>query len=391
MARLAIVNEADGDETRVALTPDAIRRLERRGLAVAIEAGSGVAAGYADSEYEEAGAAVCSNADEALRGADVAAFVLTPTAAHRAAMDAGTLVFGMFKPLTDFDQVIACGDARLMTLSYDFVPRISRAQGVDVLSAMANLAGYKAVLLGAAHLPRMVPMMMTAAGTIRASKVFVIGAGVAGLQAIATAKRLGAIVDAYDVRSTVKEQIESLGGKFVEFEVAAKEGEGGYAGAQSESEQESQRRQMKAVVAQAQLVVTTAAIPGRPAPKLIDESMVQAMQPGSVIVDLAAESGGNCTLCQPGETIVAHGVSIIGHRNLARTIPFHASQMLGKIVTGLVEMVVTKDGVVEAPLDDEIIGAMTITRAGNIVAPRVREAMGLGPLSEEPVSEEAAT
>lgn len=391
MTSLAILNEAVNGETRVCLTPDVLKRLDRRGISVSIEAGAGVKAGYPDEAYAQAGARECPDRAQALGDAQLVACIGAPSEETLTSAGSSAIVLGMYHALTNPDLVNQCAAAGITAMSYDLVPRISRAQSVDVLSAMASLAGYKAVLLGASHLTRLLPMMMTAAGTMRASKVFIIGAGVAGLQAIATAKRLGAIVDAYDLRPTVKEQIESLGAKFVEFDVAKTEGQGGYAGAQSVAEQESQRQQMGAVVAESQLVITTAAVPGKAAPKLIDESMVQAMEPGSVIVDLAAQSGGNCTLTTPGEITTVNGVTIIGLTDLATTMPYHASQMLGRIVVGLVEMVVDKEGAVSVPLDDDIVGGMTVTHGGEIVSARVREAMGLPEAAKVEQTQGAAT
>ncbi len=376
MVTLGIPNESNSGETRVALTPDAVKRLERVGVKVVIESGAGGAAGFPDGHY--AGATIAADAGEVWSACDVVAMVGAPTAEQVAGMKRGAVLVGMLDPLRDEELIRACAQAGVTALAYELVPRITRAQAVDVLSAMASLAGYKAVLLAAVHLPRQFPMMMTAAGTIRASTVFVIGAGVAGLQAIATAKRLGAVVQAYDLRPAVKEQVESLGARFVEFQIEKKEGEGGYAAAQSESEQEQQRRQMHAVIAGADAVITTAAVPGRPAPKLIDENMVRAMAKGSVIVDLAAETGGNCTLTAPGSVVVEHGVTIVGLTGLAATIPYHASQMLSRILTTLLGMIADKKGNLALNLNDEVVAGMAVTHEGEIVSPRVREALGLG-------------
>ncbi len=375
MVTLGIPNESNSGETRVALTPDAVKRLERVGVKVVIESGAGEAAGFPDAHY--AGATIASDPGEVWSACDIVAMVGNPTAEQAASMKRGSVLIGMLNPLRDEALINACARAGVTALAYELVPRITRAQAVDVLSAMASLAGYKAVLLAAVHLPRQLPMMMTAAGTIRASTVFVIGAGVAGLQAIATAKRLGAVVQAYDLRPAVKEQVESLGARFVEFQIEKKEGEGGYAAAQSESEQEQQRRQMHAVIAGADAVITTAAVPGRPAPKLIDEDMVRAMAKGSVIVDLAAETGGNCTLTSPGNIVVEHGVTIIGLTGLGATIPYHASQMLSRILTTLLGMIADKKGNLALKFEDEVVAAMAATHDGEIVSPRVREALGL--------------
>jgi len=378
LATLGIPNESNSGETRVALTPDAVKRLDRVGVKVVIEAGAGEAAGFPDGHY--AGATITSDAAQVWGESDIIALVGAPTAEQIANMKRNAILIGMLNPLRDEAMVNACAHAGVTAMSYELVPRISRAQAVDVLSAMGSLAGYKAVLLAASHLPRQLPMMMTAAGTIRASTVFIIGAGVAGLQAIATAKRLGAIVQAYDLRPAVKEQVESLGARFVEFQIEKREGAGGYAAAQSESEQEQQRRQMHAVIAGVDAVITTAAIPGRPAPKLIDDDMVRAMARGSVIVDLAAETGGNCTLTSPGHIITVHGVTIIGLTGLAATIPFHASQMLSRILTTLLGMIADKKGEITLNFEDEVVAGMTATHDGEVHSPRVREALGLGEL-----------
>ncbi len=375
MATLGIPNESQFGESRVALTPDAMKRLTRVGVKVMLESGAGVAAGFNDKEYE--GASICSDSNELWSTCDLIALVGAPAAADVERMKRGAVLIGLLAPLQNVDLVKVCAGAGVTALAYELVPRITRAQAVDVLSAMSSLAGYKAVLLGATHLPRQFPMMMTAAGTIRPSTVFVIGAGIAGLQAIATAKRLGAIVQAYDLRPAVKEQVESLGARFVEFQIQKKEGEGGYAAAQSESEQQQQRQQMCAIVVGADVVITTAAIPGRAAPKLIDEDMVRGMNRGSVIVDLAAETGGNCTLTVPGEIVTRHEVTIIGLTNLAATIPYHASQMLSRILTTLLGTIVDKQGNPALNFEDEVVAAMTVTHQGEVVSPRVRQAMGL--------------
>lgn len=375
MVTLGIPNESQTGERRVALTPDAMKRLSRVGINVMIESGAGVAAGFEDKAYE--GASVSSDPNELWSTCDIIGMVGAPAAADVERMKRGAVLIGLLAPLQNVELVNVCASAGVTAMAYELVPRITRAQAVDVLSAMSSLAGYKAVLLAATHLPRQFPMMMTAAGTINASKVFIIGAGVAGLQAIATAKRLGAVVEAYDLRPAVKEQVESLGARFIEFQIEKKEGEGGYAAAQSESEQEQQRKQMHAVVIGADVVITTAAIPGRPAPKLIDEDMVRGMNSGSVIVDLASETGGNCTLTQPGKVITAHGVTIIGLTGLPATIPYHGSQMLSRILTTLLGTIADKQGNLALDFEDEVVSGMTVTHEGEIVSPRVRQAMGL--------------
>ncbi len=387
MITLGIPNESRSGDQRVALTPDAMKRLSRAGIKVLLESGAGLEAGFDDRTYE--GAALTSDANELWSTSDVVAMVGAPAPTDIERMKRGAVLIGMLAPLQNPEIVNACVSAGVTAMAYELVPRITRAQAVDVLSAMSSLAGYKGVLLAATHLPRQFPMMMTAAGTINASKVFIIGAGVAGLQAIATAKRLGAIVEAYDLRPSVKEQVESLGARFIEFQIEKKEGQGGYAAAQSESEQRQQREQMHNVVIGADVVITTAAVPGRPAPKLIDEDMVRGMNRGSVIVDLAAETGGNCILTEPGRIVTKHHVTIIGLTGLPATIPYHASQMLSRILTTLLGTIADKQGNLTLNFEDEVVAGMTVTHEGEIVSPRVRQALGLS--TEATVTQGAAT
>jgi len=267
-------------------------------------------------------------------------------------------------------------EKKVSVLSLEAVPRTTRAQAIDALTAMGNLAGYKAALLGAEHSVKLFPMMMTAAGTLQPAKAFIIGAGVAGLQAIATCKRLGARVEAYDVRPAVKEQVESLGATFVEFDLKSAEGEGGYAREQTAEEQEAQKQAMAKVIAESDVVITTAAIPGRPAPKLVDDRMVKGMHPGSVIVDMAAETGGNCTMTVPGEIVKKENVTIVGLKNLPGTIPFHASQTYGRIVQTLMSWIV-KEKKIALDFEDEIVSAVTVIHQGEVRWDGLKEAMGV--------------
>jgi len=292
-------------------------------------------------------------------------------------MREGQVIVGTCEPLTSLAETRALADKGVTLLSLELMPRITRAQSMDVLSSMATIAGYKAVLLGADALPRIFPMLMTAAGTVAAARVFVVGAGVAGLQAIATAKRLGAVVEAYDVRPAVKEQVQSLGGKFVELELEtdASEDAGGYAKELGEDFYRKQREMMLQVVANSDVVITTAAIPGKKAPILVTSEMVAGMRPGSVVVDLAAERGGNCELTRPGETVVVDGVTVIGPLNLASAIPYHASQMFAKNVSTYLQHLVS-DGALTLDTDDEITAGTLVTRNGEIVHPTVLERMG---------------
>jgi len=290
----------------------------------------------------------------------------------------GQTLFGNFEPLTAGDQVKAIAGRKVTLFAMELIPRISRAQSMDVLSSMATIAGYKAVLLAANQLPKMLPMMMTAAGTLKPAKVFVIGAGVAGLQAAASAKRLGAQVEAYDVRAEVKEQVESVGAKFIEFNLDTGDAQdaGGYAKALGEEFYKKQREMMGQVIAENDVVITTAAVPGKKAPILITAEMVRGMAAGSVIVDLAAERGGNCELTQPGQNIDVDGVTVMGPENIPATVPYHASQMYAKNVANLI-VHLTKDGKLEFDHDDEIVRETTVCHAGEITHKRVRESLGM--------------
>ena len=289
----------------------------------------------------------------------------------------GQIVIGFGEPLTAFGENTALAERGVSFLSMELVPRITRAQAMDALSSMASIAGYEAVLIGASVLPKLFPMMMTAAGTITPAKVLILGAGVAGLQAIATAKRLGAVVSAYDVRSAVKEQIESLGAKFVVLDIESAEGQGGYAKAMDEAYYKRQRALLAVVLKEQDVVITTAAVPGRKAPILITTEMAEAMAPGSVIVDIAAERGGNCELTQAGKTVMHNGISIVGAVHLPSRAPFHASQMYATNVVNLFKLMVNKEGVLKLDLEDEIIRESLVTHGGRVVHAKVAELMGL--------------
>ena len=376
---VGVPKETFPGERRVALVPSALRPLIKAGLEVIVESGAGADAGYPDSVYADKGAKIASSRDEVF-AADIVVQVRGYGAnpeegkADVERLRSGQIVIGTFEPLTSIPAAkeVAAKGATLFAM--ELIPRITRAQSMDVLSSMATIAGYKAVLLAADNLPKMFPMMMTAAGTISPAKVFVVGAGVAGLQAIASAKRQGAIVEAYDVRPAVKEQIESLGGKFLELELEASDAEdkGGYAKAMGEEFYRKQREMMTKVVAENDVVITTAAVPGKKAPILITAEMVRGMNPGSVIVDLAAERGGNCELTRAGETVVENGVTIIGPLNIPTTLPFHASQMYAKnVATFLAHLV--KEGKVELNMEDEITRDTMVCRDGELVNPAMRE------------------
>ncbi|HXV75032.1 MAG TPA: Re/Si-specific NAD(P)(+) transhydrogenase subunit alpha [Candidatus Polarisedimenticolaceae bacterium] len=379
-----VVKETFPGERRVAVTPHVLPQLAKAGVELLVESGAGLDAGFPDSVYGEKGAKVVAARSAVFERADailqVRGYGANPErgAADLESMRPGLVLIGAFEPLTAGEQVKAVAERGVTLFALELVPRITRAQSMDILSSMATIAGYKAVLLAAQQLPKMFPMMMTAAGTVKPAKVFVIGAGVAGLQAIASSRRLGAVVEAYDLRPAVREQVESLGGKFVEMELdtRAAEGAGGYARAMDEEFYRKQRELMTRVVAEQDVVISTAAVPGRQAPVLITEEMVRGMQPGSVIVDLAAERGGNCELTRAGEIVETHGVTIIGPVNLPATVPYHASQMFAKnITTFLLNMV--KDGRLQIDKDDEIVRESLVVRDGEIANPRVREAVGL--------------
>jgi NAD(P) transhydrogenase subunit alpha len=387
--KLGVPKETFPGERRVAIVPGVVPILRKLGIDVLIESGAGESAGFTDAAYREEQATITSRSD--VFAADILAQVRAPGANPSAGLaDIGQLrpgqvVIGFAEPLTEVKsaEAVARRGARLFAM--ELVPRITRAQSMDALSSMATIAGYKAVLMAAATLPRMFPMLNTAAGTVAAARVFVVGAGVAGLQAIATARRLGARVEAYDVRPAVKEQIQSLGARFVEMPLEAGDVQdaGGYARAQDESFYRRQREMMLKTVASTDVVITTAAIPGKRAPILITTEMVAAMPAGSVIVDLAAERGGNCELTRPDETVVSHGVTILGPTNLTSSVPYHASQMYARNVATLVQHLVQRqkgpDGKpTGAPqltisMDDEITRETLVTDHGEIVHARVRQ------------------
>lgn len=375
--KIAVVRESFPGEKRVALTPAAIAPLVKAGHEVLIETGAGEAAGYPDAQYAERGAvltdrATCFASGEVLFQVRAAGANPQAGKADLAAYRAGQVVIAMCDPLGRPEAVAELAARGVTLFALELVPRITRAQSMDVLSSMATVAGYRAVLAAAIHLPRMFPMLMTAAGTISAAKVFIVGAGVAGLQAIATARRLGAVVSAYDVRPAVKEQVQSLGGKFVEMELDTKqaEGKGGYAQELGEDFYRKQRELMARVVADSDVVITTAAIPGKRSPVLVTEEMVKSMASGSVIVDLAAERGGNCELTKPDETVRVHGVTILGPTNLPSEAPYHASQMFAKNLTNFFNNLAPK-GTLNINMDDEIIRETLAAQGGKVVHPRL--------------------
>ena len=367
-------------ERRVALTPAVIPNLTKAGFEIVIESGAGAAAGYPDEQYAEKGAKVVANRAEVFSTAEIITQVLSYGANDvNGAEDLrlfrrGQIVIGFLRPLGSADAVQQVASTGVTSFCVELIPRTTRAQSMDALSSMANLAGYKSVLVAADHLPKILPMMTTAAGTITPSKVLIIGVGVAGLQAIATAKRLGSVVSAYDVRPAVKEQVQSLGARFVELPLETGDAQDarGYARAQDEAFYAKQRQLMGEVIAEHDIVITTAVVPGKKAPVLVTAEMVKGMKPGSVVFDLAAERGGNCQLTESGKTVVKHGVTIIGAVNVANGVPFHASQVYAKnLTTFLLNLV--KEGKVRSESEDDIIRDTLLTRGGEIVNQRVRE------------------
>jgi len=368
--RIAVLRETVLHEHRVALLPDSVKRLAGAGHEVVVEHGAGAHAHFADAAYTEAGATIAASAADACRGAHVVAKVQRPTAGEVALLDTGAALVCLMQPASSAETVEALTARGVTAFALELVPRITRAQSMDVLSSQSTVAGYKAVLLGAAEMPRLLPMLTTAAGTLSPAKAFIIGAGVAGLQAIATARRLGAVVSAFDVRPAAREQVQSLGAAFVAAEVVSEGAEtaGGYARAQTADEQQRTAEAIAAHLRDMDLVITTAQIPGRPAPRLITAAMVAAMKPGAVIVDLAAESGGNCELTQLGERVLSNDVLILGPANVAATVPLHASQMFSRNVLTFLQHL-TRDGALHVDLGDEITGAMCLTHAGATTRP----------------------
>ena len=377
---VGVAVEIHPEERRVALVPAHVPKLVELGLEVLVQKGAGERAGFPDASYQEQGTRLVSDRTELFASADVLLQVhpldANPAVAQENLdlMRRDQIVLGLLNPLGAPEAAQELAERGITSFALELLPRISRAQPMDALTSMATVAGYKAVLVAAGALHKMFPLMMTAAGTLSPARVLVIGAGVAGLQAVATAHRLGAVVQAYDVRPAVKEQVESLGVKFLELELKSADAEetGGYARTMDEDFYRRQRELMTRVIAESDIVITTAAVPGKKAPMLIPEAAVQGMRPGSVILDLAADSGGNCELTQPGETIECHGVTILGPVDLPSTVPYHASQMYSGNVTAFLQNLV-KDGQLKLNLEDEIIGETLLTHQGEVVNSQVRE------------------
>jgi proton-translocating NAD(P)+ transhydrogenase subunit alpha len=360
--KVGVPRETAAGERRVALVPEIARRLIQSGIEIAVEPGAGEAASFTDDAFKEAGAALGDP-----WAAELVAKVRKPTEDEVSRLQQGQVLIGFLQPLTDPEGIERLASQGVTAFAMESIPRITRAQPMDALSSQATVAGYKAVVLAADRLPRFLPMLMTAAGTVTPSKVLVIGAGVAGLQAIATARRLGAVVSGFDVRPVVREQVESLGAKFLELGVVGEETEGGYARELSEEEQRRQQEELEARIGDFDVVVTTALIPGRPAPKLIPRSAIESMRPGSVIVDLAAEAGGNAELTKPDEDVVHQGVTILGPTNLPSSMPYHASQLYARNVSALVQHL-APEGELKLDFEDEITAGACVTRKEEVPA-----------------------
>jgi NAD(P) transhydrogenase subunit alpha len=363
--RVGVPKETTPGERRVALVPDVVRRLGTKGVEVVIESGAGAQALIPDALFEQAGAQIAADPGE-VWGADVVVTIAPPSEEDIGRLGPGSVLVGFLGPLTNPGTVSALARAGVTAFAMEAIPRISRAQSMDALSSQSNVAGYKAALLGAEHSTRFYPMLMTAAGTIPPAKVLVLGAGVAGLQALATARRLGAQTTGYDVRPEVAEQVESLGATFLDLGVEAA-GEGGYARELTDEEKARQQQALTDAIAGFDVVITTALVPGRPAPKLVTAEAVEAMKPGSVIVDLAGESGGNAELTEPGETVVKHDVTIVSPLNLPASMPEHASQLYARNVQALLELFLDDEGNLSLDFDDEILAGACVTRDGEIV------------------------
>lgn len=366
MVKIFIPRERRPGESRVAATPETVRRMAKLGLEVTVERGAGEASLFQDAEFEAAGARLVAEPAGAQEAADVVLRVTAPDTAE--GLKPGAVLVGLLAPYRNLDLVRALAADRITAFAMELVPRVTRAQAIDALSSQASIAGYRAVLLAAWRLPKYFPLLMTAAGTIKPARVVVMGAGVAGLQAIATAKRLGAVVEVSDVRQAVKEQVESLGGRFIELpQMESGEGQGGYAREMGEDFLRRQREIVQRHLAAADAVITTALVPGKPAPRLVTAEMVRAMRPGSVIVDLAVEQGGNCELSQADREVMENGVLILGPSNLPAAMPHDASLLYARNVFALLQLLLDKEGKIALNLDDEVVAGTLLTHAGEVV------------------------
>jgi NAD(P) transhydrogenase subunit alpha len=384
---VGVPQETYPGERRVALVPAVVPNLAKAGLEVIVQAGAGAAAGFLDSDYTAKGAKIVAGRAEVFASADIITQMLSYGSNDQTGRNdlplfrRGQVLIGFLRPMGSLETVQEIAASGVTSFSVELMPRTTRAQSMDALSSMGTMCGYKAVVVAADTLPKIFPMLTTAAGTITPARVLVIGAGVAGLQAISTARRLGAVVSAYDLRPASKEQVQSLGARFVELPIEAKDAQdaSGYAKAQDEEFYKRQRELLGKVIAESDVVITAAVVPGKKSPVLVTEEMVKGMAPGSVIVDLAAERGGNCELTKSGEKIVVHGVSIIGCFNIASTVPHHASQMYARNITAFLNLLV-KDGKLQLNLEDDIIKSTLLTQGGELVNPKVREFFALAPL-----------
>lgn len=373
--KLAVVRETRDGERRVAMVPELIAKLTNKGWKVNVETGAGVQANYPDQAYRDAGADVVS-ADQALDGASAVASVQPLNAEHINKLKSGTVTLSFLPALQDKDLVQTYARASATAISMELVPRITRAQSMDALSSQALVAGYRAGLMAAEELPRFFPLLMTAAGTVPPAKVVILGAGVAGLQAIATTRRLGAVVSSYDVRAAAAEEVKSLGAKFIELELETLEGAGGYAREMTEDRANRQRELLAPHIAEADVLITTAAVPGRQAPMLVTRKMVEAMKPGSVVIDIAAESGGNVEGVKAGESLDFNGVKVVGGKNIASDMATHASRLYAANIVDLL-LLMTKEEKLNVDFDDEILQGAVVTNAGSIVNQRVKDALGV--------------
>ncbi len=371
--RVGVPKETSPEEHRVALVPEVVGKLKAKGLDVVVQSGAGADALLPDDAFADAGAQMTTDAKE-VWGADIVVKIAPPTPEEISQLGAGSILIGFLAPLTSPQTTSALAQAKATAFAMEAIPRISRAQSMDALSSQSNVAGYKAALLGAENMGRFYPMLMTAAGTIPPAKVLVLGAGVAGLQALATAKRLGARTTGYDVRPEVAEQVQSLGAMWLDLGLEAS-GEGGYARELTEEERAQQQQALTDAIKGFDVVITTALVPGRPAPKLVTQEAVEGMKPGSVIVDLAGEAGGNCELTEPGQTVVRHDVKIVSPQNLPATMPEHSSQLFARNVLALLDLFVGEDGALKLDFEDEIVAGACVVREGEIVHPGAKTAV----------------
>jgi H+-translocating NAD(P) transhydrogenase subunit alpha len=377
---IGVPKETSKGETRIALTPDGVKKYVAAGHKVLVETGAGTEASFPDNVFSDAGATVVAKAGDVYAGADIILKVQKPSSDELEQLREGTMLIAFLQPMVNTELVEALQKKRVIALSMDAIPRTTRAQYMDALSSQATIGGYKAVLIAANLLPKFFPLLTTAAGNIPPAKVLIVGAGVAGLMAIGTARRLGAVVEAYDARAVVKEQVESLGARFVEIDTGADlAGAGGYAKEASEGILRKQQEGLAARAPRTDVIITTAAVPGRPAPRLITADAVSKMPVGSVIVDLAAETGGNCELTKAGEIIVEHGVTIVGAVNLPAQLPVHASQMYSKNIQNLLALLIGADGQMTINMDDEIIAGTIITRDGEVIHEGTKQRMNPAP------------